>query len=370
MHAKKRKITKKNIIIILSALFLIIMALGFLMLNFKKQMEQIPKMSVDEMLSYTLEDKDKAVTTIGIIKDGKMEYTVYGKDGNVLDDTEYDYEIGSLTKTFTCSLLSKAVFEGKVDMNASIDTYLNLPTKNYYPTLKRLATHTSGYKEYYLEGQMISNFFHGEENDFYGISRKSLNNRIAKINLEDKDYNFKYSNFGMATLGEVLTQVYNEDYSVLMNQYIKEDLGLLNTRISSGKDEIPDCWNWEKNDAYLPAGSLISNISDMLKYLNIHMTNQLPYLKAPHEVWAQADGNKSSYEMMGIRIDAQGLGWMIDTKHNIIWHNGGTSNYNCYIGFDSNKQIGVVVLSNLSPNYKIPATVIGARVLQELQEGN
>ncbi len=73
--------------------------------------------------------------------------------------------------------------------------------------------------------------------------------------------------------------------------------------------------------------------------------------------------------MLGIRIDAEGMGWMIDTEHNIIWHNGGTSNYNCYAGFDVDKQIGVVVLSNLSPNYRIPTTVIGTRLLQQLQKG-
>jgi len=122
------------------------------------------------------------------------------------------------------------------------------------------------------------------------------------------------------------------------------------------------------DDAYLPAGSLISNITDMMKYLNLHMNGEIPYLTPTHEVLAQADGNTSTYEMMGIRIDAEGMGWMIDTEHNIIWHNGGTSNYNCYIGFDPEKKIGVVVLSNLSPNFRIPATVIGANLLQELQE--
>ncbi len=179
MSAKRSQINKQRIIIILSLFVLITLSLVGLMWYSKKQMEKIPQMSIEEMLTYTLEDKDKAVTTIGIIKNGNMDYTVYGKDGMVLADSEYEYEIGSLTKTFTCSLLSKALYEGKIDMSASIDVYLDLPPKDYYPTLKRLATHTSGYKSFYLEAQNISNFLHGEENDFYGITNKSLNSRIA-----------------------------------------------------------------------------------------------------------------------------------------------------------------------------------------------
>ena len=71
---------------------------------------------------------------------------------------------------------------------------------------------------------------------------------------------------------------------------------------------------------------------------------------------------------MGIYIDAVGAGWMIDNENNIIWHNGGTGNYNSYIGFDKENQIGVVILSNLPPDYRIPATVMGIEILTSLQK--
>ena len=37
-------------------------------------------MSYEDMLAYTLEDNDSTVITVGIIENGKMSYTVYGKD--------------------------------------------------------------------------------------------------------------------------------------------------------------------------------------------------------------------------------------------------------------------------------------------------
>ena len=43
-----------------------------------------------------------------------------------------------------------------------------------------------------------------------------------------------------------------------------------------------------------------------------------------------------------------GLGWHIFSKYGteIVWHNGGTGGYHSFIGFDRNRRLGVVVLSN------------------------
>lgn len=48
---------------------------------------------------------------------------------------------------------------------------------------------------------------------------------------------------------------------------------------------------------------------------------------------------------------------------NLVWHNGATTDFNSYIGFTKDKQKGVVILSNLSPNEKISMTIIGAKIL-------
>lgn len=51
-------------------------------------------------------------------------------------------------------------------------------------------------------------------------------------------------------------------------------------------------------------------------------------------------------------MDKVGMAWMIDSENNFVWHNGATSNFNSYIAFIKEKNIGVVVLSNLSLNKK------------------
>ena len=65
-------------------------------------------------------------------------------------------------------------------------------------------------------------------------------------------------------------------------------------------------------------------------------------------------------------MDAMASGWVIDKENKIIWHNGATGNYNSYIGFNKEEQIAVVILSNLSPRYRIPATVMGVALLKSM----
>ena len=360
---EKKKILKSILIIVLVT----VVGFGGYRIYGSYKINQLSKMTFQEMLAYTTKDKKGAVITVGIIQNDKMVYDVYGENGIKLTQEEHIYEIGSITKTFTTSLLCRAVSEGRISLDDSVDKYLSLPKKDYYPTIRRLVTHTSGYKAYYFERPMISNFLH-KENDFNGITEKMLLERLGKISLNDSDYSFKYSNFGMASLGYVLEQIYEKSYIPLMNDYIYNDLGLENTKISDGSGDLENYWKWSESDAYVPAGALLSNITDMMQYAHMQLSEMPDYLSIAHEPIAEVNASTASAKKMGIYIDAVGAGWMIDNENNIIWHNGGTGNYNSYIGFDKENQIGVVILSNLPPDYRIPATVMGIEILTSLQK--
>jgi len=329
--------------------------------------DDISEMSSVEMIEYTAKGVKNAVVTVGIIQNGQMSYKIYGENGKETSQKEHVYEIGSITKTFTTSLFSKAIRENKVDLDNSISVFLNLPSKNYYPSIKRIITHTSGYKSSYYEGYVSTNFLNSG-NSFYDITEKTLFNRIGTINLENKDYPFEYSNFNMAVVGLILESIYNEDYTPLMNSYIKNDLGLNHTKISDGSGDLSNYWLWDNGNPYIAAGAIVSTITDMMLYAQIQMDEIPSYLSLSHSVLAQVNATTSDYAKFGIRIDAVGAGWMIDTVNNIIWHNGGTSNYNSYLGFNKTKNIAVVVLSNMAPGFRLNATVIGSKLFKELEE--
>ena len=359
---------KKRIIkyIAISTLVIII-GIGSYALYGAYKINQLSSMTFEEMLAYTTKDNQEAVITVGILQDREMTYVVYGENGAILPPEEHMYEIGSITKTFTTSLLCKAINEGSVSLDRSIDDFLSLRNKDYYPTIRRLVTHTSGYKGFYFETPMISNRLKGL-NDFNGITEQMLVNRLDKISLDDRDYAFRYSNFGTATLGVVLERIYNEDYSTLMNRYVLEDLGLASTVISKMPPDAENDWTWSASDAYMPAGALRSNMTDMMKYVQMHMYEEPSYLSMAHEALAEVNASTAMHAKMDIHTDAVGIGWMIDQKNEIVWHNGATGNYNCYIGFNKENKIGVVVLSNLPPNDKIPATVMGIEILTSMKK--
>ncbi|HPR95798.1 MAG TPA: serine hydrolase [Thermotogota bacterium] len=359
MHNRKKIFFVLIVIVLIVVLFFI----GYGIYG-KLQMDKIPGLSFKEALNYTLEANEKGIITVGIVKDGQATYRVYGKEGAELPAKEYIYEIGSLTKTFTATLLAKAVKEGKVSLEDTLDDFLDLPGENDYPTLRQLVTHTSGYKAYYFESPMIGNFLSGK-NDFYTIDDKMIMKKLSGISTPNKVYPFNYSNFGYAALGLVLEAVYNEEYTTLVNHFVQEELNLQNTKISDGNGDLDDYWDWEKGDAYLPAGGLTSEITDMLHYAQLQLSDE-ELFSFCHESLETINASTENYQRMGIHMDEMAMSWIVDDETGIYWHNGGTGNYNCYLGFQPESEVAVVILSNLPPNYRIPSTLLGVKLFGEL----
>lgn len=359
---------KRKVIIVISIIVCLAVVCGGFLVFTKHQMSKIPEMTFEETLEYTTIGKSDAVITVGIIKDGEVSYKVYGENGKELENELHTYEIGSLTKTVTAGLVNKAVLEGKISLNSTIDEYLTLPEGNTYPTIAELLTHTSGYKSHYMEKPMVGNFFKGR-NDFYGVDKEMTINRLSKLSTDKENYKFKYSNFGFATLGLVLESVYDTDYVTLCNDFLQNELGLRNTKISQKDGDLGKYWDWSETDAYLSAGAVTSDILDMLKYAQLQLEENNVFSDC-HDSLKKTNATTQIYKAMGICMDEIGMSWIIDNENDIIWHNGGTSNYNSYLGFNPETKTAVVVLSNCSPMYKIPATVMGAKLLCEVQNGD
>ena len=356
--------TKKMIFIIAAVILGIALIFGGIMIYGRYQMSKIPQLSFQEVLDYTTGNNADAVITVGIIKDGQISYTVYGENGKELSPELHIYEIGSLTKTFTAALINKAIQEEKINIDYTIDNYLSLPEGNTYPTVKELLTHTSGYKGFYLESPMVSNFFKGR-NDFYGVTKEMVSDKAGHLNMQKASYNFVYSNYGYAILGLVLEAVYETEYTSLLDDFAQNELGLTSTHISDKSGDLGKYWDWKDGDAYLSAGAVTSNIEDMLLYTQMQLEGN-SYFSECHNSIKTINASSEMYKTMGIHMDEIGMSWIIDCENDIIWHNGGTGNYNSYLGFRPQTGTAVVVLSNLAPNYRVPATVLGVKLLLEL----
>lgn len=336
---KKRGRKLINIIIIASICLLLVF--GGAMLFGKYQMSKLPELTFKEALKYTTKGNSEAVISVGIIKDGVASYKVYEEDGKELSAESHTYEIGSIPKTVTAGLINKAIQEDKISLNDTIDTYLDLPSGNSYPTIEELLTHTSGYNSFYLEKPMVANFFKSR-NDFYGVTKEMTMDRLRHLSVDKESYDFKYSNFGYATLGLVLESVYNTDYQTLANNFLQTELGLTNTRISDKSSDSGNYWDWKENDVYLSAGTVTSDISDMLKYAQLQLDNDNVFIEC-HKSLKDINASTKSYKAMGINMDAIGMSWIIDKENSIVWHNGLTGNYNSYLSFNPETKTAIVV---------------------------
>ncbi len=91
-------------------------------------------------------------------------------------------------------------------------------------------------------------------------------------------------------------------------------------------------WDWQADDAYLPAGGITSNIEDMLQYAKYQLDGDVRFSNC-HKSLKTIHASTESYEAMGVYVDEIGMAWIIDRENGVVWHNGGTGDYNSYLGF-------------------------------------
>ncbi len=91
---------------------------------------------------------DQAQMAFAIIENGEPQFygiKVENDSALVFDNHQMVFEIGSITKVFTSTLLAQLVLEEKVALDDPINDYLAVTIKDQVQmSFKQLATHTSG----------------------------------------------------------------------------------------------------------------------------------------------------------------------------------------------------------------------------------
>ena len=307
--------------------------------------------------------------TIGTrLKSGETEVIHFGPDRMIAEGEPLVYPVGSICKPFTASLLAKYVSEGKLDLDAPISEYIPGLPERYYPSLRKLATHTSGYTTqpyttlttipFFVKMNQEGGLFH--TNPFRGYpTEEEMLEIIRNTKLKDKEYKFVYSNIGMSILGYIVGNVNGKGFWDAMDEYIREDLKLENTFLGNvdmkGYDRRENpcrCWQWEHGDIIAPAGALNATIEDLLKFAAIQMDGERPYLSMCHEIQADCDKNSHS-----------GLAWRLDKTMPISWHTGAAGAFHAWLGL--NRETGTSVAVGI--NYGlVNAEEIGFAILRNL----
>lgn len=262
------------------------------------------------------------------------------------------FEIGSITKTFTATMLAKLVYEGLIDLNEPIKNML--PVKLHQSTLNgkevtllHLANHTSGFPkepdnvstEWTIPGSPYQSYDKAKLYDY-------LSGRLALHSTPGERR--EYSNLGGGLLGHLLTLKTGKSYENLLRKSICEPLNLQSTFVAfdssrrqhlvPGRDPegkvIP---NWELN-VLAGGGGIKSTAEDMAKYIRAHLTDTTYYFLTQQSTIQYTDHNSA------------GLGWVWYTngKRKYVSATGGTGGYSCCVVFERSTKTGIVLLTNVS----------------------
>lgn len=280
------------------------------------------------------------------------------------------FEIGSISKIFTCLLLAQSIIDGRMHLSDPINAHIQALGRNKHlkhMTLEKLATHTS----------LLP--FNAPENV---ISQKGFLQYVNRWHPATKRPTWCYSNQGVELLRIALEESYQESINDLLISRVLQPLGMAPLGTSVPDDYLSHCaqgydkagspaaaWPPSRHSSYLIGSAAVrASAEDMLKFLRLaldcddlpptlryamHMT-QTPHVRVGHML--------------------QGLGWQIisldslkkqpkknaratspkkistsrsDLTHTALFEKTGTTEgFHAYIGAVPGQKKGIVILMN------------------------
>ncbi|MES2277557.1 MAG: serine hydrolase domain-containing protein [Bacteroidota bacterium] len=326
---------------------------------------------INKVVSDYIQIQGNVGISTGIYYNGKSYFYNYGerKKGNKnLPDAHTIYEIGSITKTFTSTLLAIAVNQKKITPETPVTRFLpdSVAENGYLKniTFKELANHTSGlprdpdnltYKMTDLN-QPVSDY---QTKDMFSFLRHFKQTRTPGTK-------FEYSNLGAALLGVLLENIYHQSYQELIGQYIIKPLGMNETMCSvdtskfhntaQGYDGLLYAVPFLNFVSYQSAGTIKSSASDLINYAKAQLFTADTTLNKAVQLTHQITFND--------KFNTFGLGWYyLQGYPDIIQHSGGTVGYSSNISINLHKKIIVVVLTNNVTN----GDAVGANLIKAIQ---
>ena len=332
---------------------------------------------VDEIAQSYIKKANTQSLAIGILNKGVMNTFFYGETSKgikaSLPSENTIYEIGSITKLFTATLLADLVEKQIISLDDSITKFLpdSIATNPYLQkiTFKQLANHTSGLTR--LPANLEKAPKYSSTNPYSNYTRKEL---FAFL----KDYSstrepgdeYEYSNLGFGLLGELIAIISKKPYTLLIKEVITTPLQLHNTldkipstakNLSIAKAyneegiEVPT-WNFQ---AIAGAGVLKSTVADMLRFAAYQF-------KMPENELENALAQTRLFTFYLPPNTDIGLGWHMNMVNGLTqyWHNGATGGSSSFFGIVPDKKSAVIVLSNSAHS----VDDISSKILEKMTE--
>lgn len=283
---------------------------------------------------------------VGLFYEGKPYYYSFGYADLATKKPINEhtiFEIGSLTKSFTATLLALEVLKGRLHLQEPLAQCITFFNQHHCPidkiTLEQLATHTSGLPRKAPVKKMY-------------MTKPRVLHALLRWKSPEIPADYLYSNLGYNLLGYALEETSHSSYEHLLEQNILRPLGMHDTMLTVPRNLKPDYaqgYNLQgvpvprmRYNALGAAGSLKSNIIDMMQFLKANLfalgSEELKKaLALTHKGFFQVKKNVT-----------QALSWQRITSKRLtlIDKNGGVTGFSTWMGFVEKGNYGIILLSN------------------------
>lgn len=276
-------------------------------------------------------------------------------------ETEADYVLGSLSKSFTAAGIMRMSEDGDISLEDTVSEYLPDYKEAADITIQELLNHTSGI---------------------------TAEQKMNSLQVTGKRGQFQYANANYNLLGEIIEEVSGMSYEEYISDNILDPLNMTSTySMRTGSELSGDLlagyksyfgfpfvskyeYNPEDDWLQVPSGYLISDIKDMGKYLQM-------YLKQGADVLSKESVDMMLYNGVDTSSDSEiaeelfegnaayAMGWMEKevNGHTILFHAGTVENFMTMMVLLPEKELGITMMFN-SMDY-----LVGKELIQKLQEG-
>ena len=278
-------------------------------------------------------------------------------------DTESVFQIGSITKVWTATLIMQLVDEGMIELDAPVQRYLpgfavSDAAASSRITVRHLLTHTGG--------------FSGDGDVDTGRGDDAIEKLIPFLSscrqLFAPGEMFSYNNAGYSVLGRIVEVQRGMHYNAALQRFLSEPLGLTGVaptayeailaRAAVGHLQadltiapVPTpVWALDSSNA--PAGATLAMTArDLLGFARLHVAGGAgpdgTRVLSARSV-AEMQSRQVELPTLGFLGDAWGLGWSItDTDAGpVVGHDGGTMGQNAFLRIVPGVDFAVALLTN------------------------
>ncbi len=244
------------------------------------------------------------------------------------------FQIGSITKVYTATIVLALSDQGRLDLDAPVQTYLPwfaVADGDVSPavTIRHLLTHTAGF-----EGDDFTDT--GRSDDALRLYVEGL---AKATQIHPLGHMFSYCNSGYAVLGLVIEAVTGGSWDQAVQNVLATPLSLTLGTLAEqvilhphalGHLMLPDADGtpmlqvapmWAPPRSVGPAGTICSTASDLLAFGRMHVEGGQGVL-TPESVQAMQTPQVQLEDTLTLG-KAWGLGWILPTE-GIIGHDGAT----------------------------------------------